>query len=72
MVNVGSFDRVIRFAIGAALAVAPFVLPEVFAPLGPWRFAVAAVGAVLFGTAVLRICPAYILFGIRTCSIERT
>ena len=71
MVNVGSLDRVIRFVLGATLVAAPFVLPEVFAPLGPWRFAVAAVGAVLFGTAALRICPAYILLGVRTCSIDR-
>lgn len=69
MVNVGSLDRVIRFVIGATLVVAPFILPEVFAALGPWRFAVAAVGAVLFGTAAFRICPAYILLGIRTCSV---
>lgn len=72
MINVGSLDRVIRFVLGAALAVAPFALPEVFAPLGPWRFAVAAAGAVFLGTAAFRICPAYILFGVRTCSVDRT
>jgi hypothetical protein len=71
MVNIGSLDRAARFVLGAALLAAPFVLPELFAPLGQWRFAVAAVGAVLFGTALFRICPAYMLFGIRTCDIGR-
>lgn len=71
MVNIGSVDRAVRFVVGAALLVAPFLLPDAFAPLGQWRFAVAAVGAVLFGTALFRICPAYLLFGIRTCAIGR-
>ena len=72
MVNIGSLDRIARFALGLVLVASPFMLPEVFAPLGPWRFAVAAVGAVLFGTAVFRICPAYLLFGIRTCAIGKS
>jgi sterol desaturase/sphingolipid hydroxylase (fatty acid hydroxylase superfamily) len=71
MVNIGSLDRVVRFILGAALLAAPFLLPALFAPLGPWRFAVVAVGAVLFGTALFRICPAYRLFGIRTCAIGK-
>lgn len=72
MVNVGSLDRALRSALGVALLVAPFLLPEMFAPMGAWRFAVAAVGGVLLGTAIFRICPAYMLFGIRTCESGRT
>ena len=68
MVNVGSVDRILRFILGAVLLVAPFLAPATFAPLGEWRYAVAAAGAVLLGTAALRICPAYMLFGIRTCA----
>lgn len=68
MVNIGSLDRVLRFVLGAALLAAPFLLPEMFVSFGQWRWAVAAVGAVLLGTAIFRICPAYMLFGIRTCS----
>ncbi len=71
MVNVGSVDRTLRFVLGAALLAAPFLLPELFAPLGQWRFAVAAAGAVLLGTALFRFCPAYLLFGIRTCAADR-
>lgn len=68
MVNVGSVDRVLRFILGAVLLVAPFLAPATFAPLGEWRYAVVAVGVVLLGTAVFRFCPAYMLFGIRTCA----
>jgi len=71
MVNVGSIDRATRFILGAILLIAPFALPAMFAPLGLWTYAVAAVGAVLLGTAVFRICPAYMLFGVRTCEIGR-
>lgn len=72
MVNVGSVDRVLRFILGAALAVAPFLLVDSFAPLGAWRYAVVAVGVVLLATAIFRICPAYLLFGIRTCPAHRS
>ncbi|UPY35618.1 DUF2892 domain-containing protein [Sediminicoccus sp. KRV36] len=72
MVNIGSFDRAARFVLGSALLAAPFLVPDAFASLGPWRFAVAGVGAVLLGTAVFRICPAYLLFGIRTCAIGKS
>ncbi|WP_368416853.1 DUF2892 domain-containing protein [Falsiroseomonas sp.] len=71
MINIGSLDRALRFGLGVALIAAPFLLAELFAPIGQWRFAVAAVGAVLFGTALFRICPAYMLFGIRTCAIGK-
>jgi hypothetical protein len=68
MVNVGSVDRFLRFILGAALLVVPFALPDIVAPLGVWRYAVAAAGGVLLATALFRICPAYMLFGIRTCA----
>lgn len=71
MANIGSLDRAVRFLLGAALLAAPFLLPATFAPLGPWRYAVAAIGAVLLGTAAFRFCPAYRLLGIRTCAIGK-
>ncbi len=73
MVNVGSVDRTLRFVLGAALLVAPFVpqLAGVFVGLGEWKYAVAVAGAVFVGTAVFRICPAYMLFGVSTCEIGK-
>ncbi len=72
MTNIGTLDRTLRFLLGAILAAAPFLFAESFAGLGTWRFAVVAVGAVLLGTALFRVCPAYLLFGIRTCAVNRT
>lgn len=72
MANIGTFDRILRLLLGAALVALPFLLAESVAALGAWRFALVGVGAVLIGTAIFRICPAYMLFGVRTCAIART
>ncbi len=71
MIKIGSLDRVTRFLLGALLAAGPFLFPDSFAALGGWHMAVAAVGVVLIVTALVRICPAYLLFGIRTCARGR-
>ncbi len=74
MANVGSLDRTFRFIVGAILLAAPFLPPLAgfFAAWGAWKFAVAAVGIVMLGTAAFRFCPAYTLLGIRTCPISKT
>jgi len=74
MENVGSLDRTLRFIVGAVLLAAPFLPPfaGVFAAWGAWKFAVAAVGVVMLGTAAFRFCPAYTLLGIRTCPVSKT
>jgi len=64
--NVGRFDRIIRAAIGAAL------LALAFGYLGAglttvWAWVLGIVGFVLLATAILSICPAYALLGVRTC-----
>jgi Protein of unknown function (DUF2892) len=69
MINIGSVDRALRFAVGTALLIAP-LLPlssPFFAGGGAWAYAAMAVGLVMIGTAIFRFCPAYALFGIRTC-----
>ena len=68
MTNVGNVDRVIRLLIGIILLVAVFVpqFDAFFEGWGNWKYVVAAVGGVLLATAILRICPAYSLFGIST------
>jgi hypothetical protein len=68
MANVGSIDRTLRFIAGALLLVAAFLAGDA---LGAWRFALAAAGAVMIGTAAFRFCPAYTLLGIRTCPISK-
>ncbi len=70
MVNIGSADRAIRFVIGLLLIVLPLIPPTAswFAPLGNWTWAVLAVGVVLALTATVRVCPAYMLLGVNTCS----
>lgn len=74
MVNVGSIDRALRILLGAALLASLFLPPLAgfFAGFGPWKFAFAAAGVVLIGTALFRFCPAYWLFGIRTCSTSKS
>ena len=72
MANIGSVDRLVRAAAGAALLVVPFAAPDLVAPMGAWRFGLVAAGAVLLGTAALRFCPAYLPFGINTCGVDKT
>jgi len=74
MVNVGSIDRALRFMGGAVLLAVPFVPPlsGLVADLGAWKYAIAAAGAVMIGTAAFRFCPAYTLLGIRTCEINKS
>lgn len=71
MINIGSFDRVARFILGAAFLAAPFIAPALIEPLGGWRFVLIGAGVVLLGTAAFRICPAYMLIGVRTCSAPK-
>lgn len=56
--NIGTVDRVIRFAGGAAL-----ILLAVAGTIDPWGY----IGIVPLVTAVINYCPAYHLLGIDTC-----
>lgn len=56
--NEGTLDRVIRIVLGAA------ILSQVFIGLEtPW----ACLGVVPLATGLVGFCPAYALFGVRTC-----
>jgi hypothetical protein len=70
MTNIGSLDRILRVVVGLALTGGPVFAAGFFASLGSWRYAVIAAGVVMIATAVFRFCPAYRLFGIRTCPLE--
>ena len=59
--NVGGIDRILRMVVGLVLiglAVAGIV--------GAWGW----IGVVPLATGLFRFCPAYTLFGIRTCKTD--
>jgi hypothetical protein len=58
--NVGGADRIVRIVVGIAF-LSLFVLLEGNARW--WGL----VGVVLLATGLLRWCPAYLPFGIKTC-----
>ena len=58
--NVGGADRVARIVVGIALLSLFFLLEGAARWWG-------LVGVVLIATGLLRWCPAYIPFGIKTC-----
>jgi len=65
MQNVGSLDRTVRIILGLALLAMALAVPA--ASLGGWRWILALIGAVLLVTGLVRVCPAYLPFGISTC-----
>ncbi len=62
--NVGSIDRIVRIIAGIALLAFALVGPETgYNYLG-------FIGIIPLVTALLGWCPAYTLFGIKTCKIS--
>jgi hypothetical protein len=61
MKNVGSIDRLARIIIGLILLSLVFVGPKT---------AFGWIGIIPLGTALFGFCPAYALFGIRTCPLQ--
>ncbi len=62
LTNVGSIDRAVRVILGIGLIAMVFVGPQT-----PWGW----VGLVPLATALIGYCPAYQIFGIRTCRAPR-
>lgn len=71
MANVGGIDRVLRFVVGAGLAVVG-LKPDLvgMASSGAMHWILFAVGLVMIGTAAFRFCPAYTLLGMNTCPLK--
>jgi hypothetical protein len=65
--NIGAPDRVIRILIAVAVAVLYFT--GVIS--GTTGIILLVLGAVLFITAVVGVCPLYMLFGLRTTKAEK-
>jgi hypothetical protein len=57
--NVGGLDRVVRILVGLALIAA-----SATGAIGWWGL----LGVVPLATGAFRFCPAYRLFGLKTCS----
>jgi hypothetical protein len=62
-VNVGTIDRVARILAGLVLTGL-----AVAGTIGPWGY----IGIVLLLTGFMRVCPAYSLLGINTCSTGKS
>jgi hypothetical protein len=60
--NMGRIDRTLRTILGLGLISLTFIGPQT-----PWGW----IGIVPLATAFLGWCPAYVPFGISTCSKER-
>lgn len=60
-INEGGLDRVVRVIVGLAIISLVFVGPKT-----PWAW----LGLVPLLTGVVGFCPAYALFGIRTCKLR--
>lgn len=61
-VNVGTIDRFVRIVTGIAL-----IALAALGTIGPWGY----IGVVLVLTGLLRVCPAYSLLGLNSCSLKK-
>ena len=62
-VNVGNIDRILRIVAGLAL-----IGLAVAGTIGPWGY----IGIVPLLTGLTRVCPAYSLVGVNTCSTGKS
>ncbi len=60
-INEGGVDRILRIVVGLALIAIVFVGPKT-----PWGW----IGVVPLLTGLIGWCPAYMLFGIKTCKLK--
>ena len=65
--NVGTIDRVIRALIAVAAVIA-----YTGGVLGSFGWVLLVVAAIMAVTALVSVCPLYLLFGISTCPVKRT
>lgn len=62
-INEGTLDRIIRVIVGLAIISLVFIGPKT-----PWAW----FGLVPLLTGLIGFCPAYALFGIRTCPARKS
>lgn len=61
--NVGGVDRILRIVVGLALLSLVFVGPKT-----AWGW----IGLVPLLTALIGFCPAYSIFGLSTCPLDKS
>jgi len=59
--NVGTIDRALRFVAGIVL-----IALAVMGTIGAWGW----IGVALVATGLFRFCPAYVPFGLSSCSTK--
>jgi len=59
--NIGTVDRSLRIGIGLTLVVATLLNQ-----IGLWGW----IGLLPLATGIYRVCPAYLPFGLSTCSVK--
>ncbi|MGV6859798.1 MAG: YgaP family membrane protein [bacterium] len=62
MKNEGGIDRIVRIIAGLALIGSVYTIPA----MNPWGW----IGVVPLVTGIIGWCPAYSLFGIKTCKAK--
>ena len=67
--NLGSADRTLRLIVGVALLAAALFSGLTLFDNSVLKYGAVIVGAVLAATSVLKFCPLYAVFGIKTCRI---
>lgn len=61
-INVGTIDRVLRIVVGAAL-----IGLAATGTVGMWGW----IGVVPLATGLFKFCPAYAIFGLSTCPMDK-
>jgi hypothetical protein len=64
--NVGGIDRIIRIIAGAFLLSLVFVGDQIIGANVVWGW----IGVVPLATGIFKFCPAYAIFGLKTCSAK--
>ena len=64
--NVGGIDRILRIAVGAALLVAFFMMPDF-----GFRWALLVFGVIALVTGLMKTCPLYSLLGFSSCPMRK-
>jgi hypothetical protein len=66
--NVGTIDRIFRAALGLVLLWFAFFSGLPLAENAVLKYGAAVFGVVMLIVAVVRVCPVYSIFGLKTCA----